>query len=127
MPLIRLFLDILLFKKGPQDVPGSPLLLGLAAGTDLLAGFALAALETAWLDALLQAITGLGLLTLFLAAALALTGKWSRWLKTASALLGCDALLTSAALPLLGLAQWLPEARASPAFCSSYCYCGKWR
>jgi hypothetical protein len=110
MPLIRLFLDISLFRKGPQDCPASTLLLWLAMGVNLAVGIVLSLFDMDWVEALVQSLTGFLLLAGFLGAALYLTGKMLRFLQTATAAFGCDSLISATALPLLALAPWLPEA-----------------
>lgn len=110
MPLIRLFLDIALFKKGPQAAPGSVFLLGLALAANLGASLALALLEADWLESLLQSLTGGALLAGFLWGALSLTRKQSRWLQTATAAFGCDTLVSALAFPLLLGSQFTPDA-----------------
>ena len=54
MPIFRLFLAVCLFRKGPQDVPASGLLLGLLIGLNLLVSFLLV-LGAIWPD--LQPVT----------------------------------------------------------------------
>jgi hypothetical protein len=101
MPLIQLFLDIALFNKGPQDVPVSTLLLGLAMSANLAVGIGLASLETDLPEALGQSLVGVSMLAGFLWAALLLVRKQSRLVQTATAAFGCDALIGALAVPLL--------------------------
>ncbi len=56
MPLIKLFLDICFFKKGPRDVPASSLLLGLAVLAYLIVGVVLLGLERDWSGAVVEAV-----------------------------------------------------------------------
>lgn len=111
MPLIRLFLDIALFNKGPQDTPASQLLFTMTLVANLGVALALALLEPDWLQTLLQSTTGTALLIGFIWAALFLTHKPSRWLQATSAALGCDALISALAFPLILGSQITPEAR----------------
>ena len=52
--LFNLFLDICLFRRGPQDVPASPLLFGLAMLVYLIVGVVLLSLEGPLFQAVLQ-------------------------------------------------------------------------
>jgi hypothetical protein len=110
MPLIRLFLDIALFSKGPQDTPASALLLALAIGANLAVGIGLAMFQADWVESLLQSLVGIALLAGFLSVALALARKVSRLLQTATTVFGCDTLISVAAVPLLVGSQLSPEA-----------------
>lgn len=111
MPLIRLFLDISLFNKGPQDSPASPFLLGLAVAANLAVGLLLSLFDVEWDMALLQSATGVLLLAGFLWGLLVLTGKRPRFLQAAIAAYGCDTLVSALAIPLLTLALFLPEVK----------------
>lgn len=101
MPLIRLFLDIALFSKGPQDVPASKALLTVIIAANLTVGLALSLLETTWLDSLVQSVVGILMLGSFLWLALYFSGKLSRLLQTATAAFGCDTLISAIAVPFL--------------------------
>jgi hypothetical protein len=101
MPLIRLFLDIALFNKGPRDVPASKALLAFVIAANLGVGLALSLLETAWLDSFIQSVVGILMLAGFLWIALYFSGKLSRLLQTATAAFGCDTLISAIAVPFL--------------------------
>lgn len=98
--LFRLFLDIALFRRGPQDVPDSPILLALAVLADVAISTVVGALEGDVLSAMLQALVASALLLAFVALILVLTSHRKRFQKTATAVLGCDALITLGALPV---------------------------
>ncbi|MEY4685592.1 MAG: hypothetical protein RLZ25_2051 [Pseudomonadota bacterium] len=98
--LFRLFLDIALFRRGPQDVPDSPILLALAVLADVAISTVVGALEGDVLGAMLQALVASALLLAFVALILVLTSHRKRFQKTATAVLGCDALITLGALPV---------------------------
>ena len=100
MVLWRLFLDIVLFKKGPQDVPDSPVLFALVLLADVVISTVVGALEGDVSGALVQAFVASVLLLAFVALILLLTSHRERFQKTATAVLGCDALMTLAALPV---------------------------
>lgn len=99
MPLIKLFWDICLFKKGPQEAPPSITLLKLALAAYVLVGMALTALETGWLEGLLEVLLEGGLLFAFVGISLLAAEKTHRWLQTGIAMLGTDALISSFAIP----------------------------
>jgi len=100
MPLVRLFLDLCLFKKGPQDMPASMMLLKLALLAYFLVGMALTVLETDWLEGVLQVLLEGAMLFGFVWISLIAAEKTHRWLQTSIAMLGTDALISSFAIPL---------------------------
>ncbi|MBM4200825.1 MAG: hypothetical protein FJ189_06015 [Gammaproteobacteria bacterium] len=110
MELIVLFVDVCLFKKGPQDVPASRLLLGLALVAYWSVGIALLSLQNDWLQATAEALTESVLLMAFVWATLLVANRLPRLLQTSTTLLATDALIS---LPgALLLSWWLarPEA-----------------
>lgn len=109
--LIRLFWDICLFRKGPQDVPASPLLLGLATFCYIAIGWILLAVESGWLNGAIQVAVAGGLLLLFVWTTLASADKTHRLPQTFTALAGTDSLLTLAATACVALTSSLPELR----------------
>lgn len=110
MALIRLFLEVCLFRKGPQDIPSSLLLFWLTAGAYLLVGFALLGLAVEWLAAIVESLAELALLLGFAWLLLALFRKTPRWRKTATAMLGCDVVISVPAIPLVGWTLAVPDA-----------------
>jgi len=110
MPLIRLFLDIGLLRKGPQDGPASILLLAFTVSANLAVGTGLAFLEADGAEALAQSLVGVLLLAGFLWVTLNFTGKAPRLLKTATAAFGCDTLISLVAIPILLWARLTPGA-----------------
>jgi hypothetical protein len=101
LQFLKAFLDIVLWRRGPQDLPGSRLLLGVAVAAYVAVSIVqLALLEeppATWfvfvvLDPLLLAGWTYGLLRLF--------GREARFLQTAAAIFGTGALL--------GLCLFLP-------------------
>lgn len=109
MALIRFFLDISLFNKGPQDGPDSLLLLFLAVLTNLAVGIGLSAMDADWPEAVAQAAVAIVLLGGFIWGALFLTSKVSRFVRTSTAAFGCDTLVSILAVPLLVWVQQEPE------------------
>ncbi|HYE34276.1 hypothetical protein [Methylocaldum sp.] len=112
MSLIKLFLDICFFKKGPQDTPASNFLLGLAVLAYMIVGIVLLGLEGNWAGALIEAVAEGLMLFGFLYMTLHLGKKIPRLLQTATALYACDALISAAAVPLLAWVLVTPEAKA---------------
>lgn len=108
--LLRLFLDLLLRRRGPEDLPHSWVLCALVS----LAGLSANALyvSTAVPDGhwavrtVVDFAAGAG----FLVAVLALFGHLARFVQSFTALAGTGVLLSLPALLLLGLAQtgWQP-------------------
>jgi hypothetical protein len=108
LQFLKVFLDIVLWRRGPQDLPASPMLLGLAAAVYVLVSIVQLALlrepAAAWfvfvvLDPLLLT-GGVWLLLRFF-------NRRERFLQTATAVLGTGALLgVLLFLPM----QWLLAA-----------------
>jgi hypothetical protein len=111
MPLIKLFWEICLFRRGPQDVPSSQTLLGLSALAYFAVGLTLLGLETGWPEAAAQVLAEAVMLLGFLWATLSVAGLKSRFIRTLIAMLGTDALISSFAIPLMiGIPQ-SPQAQ----------------
>lgn len=111
MALIYLFLDISLFRRGPQDCPASWLLLGLAVSANFLVGTLLSLTGSEGLAALGQALLGIGLLAAFLLGALYFTDKLPRLLKTGTAAFGTDTLISLVALVFILLGELIPDLK----------------
>ncbi|MGZ8217067.1 hypothetical protein [Methylomagnum sp.] len=111
MPLIRLFLDICLFNKGPQDTPDSTLLLWLAVAANMVMGLVLSLPELGWGEALLQSAIAALLLAGFLWTVLTLSRNGPRFLQTAIAAFGCDTFVSATAAPLLIWSQIDPDMK----------------
>jgi hypothetical protein len=111
MPLIRLFLDICLFKKGPQDIPNSSILLRLVMLAYWTMGLVLLSLQMAWFDALLRAGVEALILFGFLWTALILLKKSPRLRQTATAVYATDTLISGCTIPLLAWLLIAPEEK----------------
>ena len=109
MPIFRLFLAVCLFRKGPQDVPASGLLLGLLIGLNLLVSFLLGTLEGSPLEAVLQSFVADLLLLILIALLLIKRRHPERILKTATAAFGADSLISLLAFPWLLLGAIWPD------------------
>jgi hypothetical protein len=98
---LKAFLDIVLWRRGPQDLPASPLLLGLTAGAYVV----VSTVQLAMLDEPVGAWVVFLLIDPILLAGgvyllLRLFGKQARFLQTATAVFGTGVVL--------GLALFLP-------------------
>jgi len=97
LPLIRTLLDIVLLRKGPEDIPRSGVLLVLIVGLWLFSSLAAVALieridESDFFLGLFSGVVGI----LCYAALVSVSGHASRLLQTISAILGCGALISIA-------------------------------
>ena len=108
--LLWLFLDILLRRRGPQDLPASPALagavvLGCFATTAIYSAYA--APDTRWLFRTAADLLANGL---FLAGLLLAAGRWPRFRQSFTAMNGASLLLNIPAFAWLALAQlrWAP-------------------
>ncbi len=104
--LIRLFLDIALHRKGPQDVPAAGGVLGLTLGAYLAIGAVALWPSAGGAGAVVgQLAADLALLVLVFSGLLAVTGRAGRTTQTLTALLGTGALLSAVALPFIWAAS----------------------
>jgi len=107
--LFDLFLDICLFRKGPQQLPPSETLLRLCLAAYGLSYLLLLLINVELPAALLLAATDLLLLIGLTYAALTLNGYRDRLLQTLIALAGAGALLQLLSLPVT---VWLQQELA---------------
>jgi len=99
--LLKLFFEICLFKKGPQDIPGSKGLLPLLIPVYASVSFLLLKLSTGWLNAAMQVLVEILLILGATRIILFLARKPARYQQTASALMATDALISFFALPAM--------------------------
>jgi hypothetical protein len=104
--LLDLFLDICLLRKGPQQVPVSPVLLRLTLVTYGISGLLVPLLDTDLPTSLLLVLVDIALLTGLTYGVLRLRGYGERLPQTLTALLGTGTLLQLLALPVL---IWLDQ------------------
>lgn len=97
--IVKLFYDIILFKKGPQDVPFSRLLTRATLAVYAVINFLMLFMSNHWFSALLQMLTDIVILMLFTRVTLAWVHKPERYQQTLCALLGTDSLITLCAVP----------------------------
>jgi hypothetical protein len=104
--LIRLFLDIALHRKGPQDVPAAGVVLVLALSAYLAAGAAVLWPTAADGSSILGKLAvDLAVMVLVIVGLLAAVGRASRAMQTLTALFGTGALLSLASLPFVWIAS----------------------
>ncbi len=97
LPLIRTLFDITLLRKGPEDIPRSWLLLYIIVALWLFAIFAAAGLiENFDVRDIWIAVVSFLIGVFCYMAVLLVTGHSSRSLQTASAIIGCGALISLA-------------------------------
>jgi hypothetical protein len=99
--LFELFLDICLFRKGPQDLPAGMALLKLCLLGYALSGFVVLLLSTPAPVAILQILLDLVLLAGLLHLALRARRHPRRFEQTLSALTGTGTLMGLLALPVM--------------------------
>lgn len=98
--LLDLFLDICLFRKGPQDVPMSWVLLKLTLLTYGMSSLLVLAVSLDPSPALLLTLADIGVLTGLTYAVLSFTNYIPRFVQTLTALLGTGTLIQLMALPI---------------------------
>jgi hypothetical protein len=109
-PVLETFRDILLLRRGPQDLPYSPrMLIGLCVACLMLQALA-GTIPTAanFGDLLLSGMVELALMFAVLRIALHARGLGNRLVQTMSAIVGCNLIFTAASLPLLLMFGELP-------------------
>lgn len=99
--LIRLYYEIAIFSKGPQDVPVSRWLLRIMTLVYLVINFLVVMLSVDAYGAILQVIVEVLLVFGFAWGVLILAGKPERFQQTTCAMLGTDALISLIALPAM--------------------------
>ncbi len=96
-----LFLEICLFRRGPQDVPASYVLLAVCGMLYMATGvLTLLTLASAPENALLHAITDFGTYGMITWLLLLLRSRSPRFLQTFTAMLGTGALISVVAWPI---------------------------
>ena len=93
LPLVKAFLDIALLRRGPQDLPASPLLLYLALAA-VLVSYVLAISPLHLLpQSLMRAVVDIGFIAAFVYLLLSVAGRRVRFAQTITALFGAGAVL----------------------------------
>ncbi len=99
--ILKTFLDICLFRRGPQDLPPSTFFLGSVLLANAAVGLIILSMEASLLAAVPQFLISITLLAGFSWIVLAFGGKTIRFRQTLTALLGADTLISLLALPFL--------------------------
>ncbi len=99
--LLKLFFDICLFKKGPQDVPVSNWLLRLLILVYVFISFLIIILSSNLIDTILQVLLGAMLILASTWIILYVAKRLHRFQQTACALIGTDTLFSFFALPAM--------------------------
>ncbi len=98
--LLNAFLNICLFRKNPQDLPKSNILLCLSVAGYMLASTLLALLSEQLTDATMAGIIEAMLVMLFTYGLLQIRNKTERWSQTVTALSGTGIIISLIAFPL---------------------------
>lgn len=98
---LNLLFNICLLKKGPQDIPHSLLLFRLSMLGYAIISFLLIQISVDGFNALLQVGVELLIIISFTGLVLFITNKRKRFLQTACALFGADALISVLAMPVI--------------------------
>lgn len=113
--IIRLFFEIALLKKAPQDVPASITLQRFLIFVYAIISFLMLYMSAPPFKALLQVAVEILLVLVFCKITLIWAGKPERYLQTVTSLIGIDALLSFFAFPALAaLSAPVPETSSLP-------------
>ena len=116
LALARPFVEMCLLRRAPQDLPASPVLLGVALAAHAGLGTLITALYYPFLTAVGVSVTGTLLLGLLAFGLLSVRGLVERFFQTYAAFAGTGAVLEVIALPLVALLETNePEGAASAA------------
>ena len=116
--LLTLWFDICLLRAGPQDLPASRELLGLALASYALVSFLLSLPGYPLVTAVQMALVDAVLLIMFAITLLYFLGKMARLNQTLTALAGTGTLLGLLALPVMPLLLPDQEAKQQPLLVS---------
>ena len=106
MSLLKLFISICLLKKGPEDIPASPVLLKMVVAFYLAVSTLLYWVQNgAWLNGVIHAVAEFLVAWGAVGALLWVSGFANRFLQTMIGLLGCDALIALVAIPIISLSD----------------------
>lgn len=99
--LSLLFFHIAIFKKGPQDVPASPMVLRLVLPVYVAINYLILYLNGAASTAVLQILVDFGMIVMFCWPLLYFSGKTTRFPQTLAAMVGTDIVVSFFALPAI--------------------------
>ena len=112
--LLRLFGEIALSRKGPQDLPASPLLLALTVAGYAVVAFAVNALLPSVDSWRVQLLVEIGFTLAWYAVMLRAFGKRERFLQTATAVFGYQLVLAPPFIAIISLSRRFAEDTSSP-------------
>ncbi len=99
--LLKLFFEIALLKKSPEDIPSSLFLQYLIVAIYLFISFLMLFMSVPWTQALLEIAVEVTFIAIFCRVTLSWGKKLARYRQTFIALLGVDALISFCAFPAL--------------------------
>lgn len=99
--LLKLFFNICLFKKGPQDIPGSKTVLYLITPFFISINFLILILSSDFSNALLQVLVEVLLILVLNWIILFFSKKLLRYSQTICALMGTDTIISFFAMPVM--------------------------
>lgn len=120
LQLIRVWFDICLLRRGPQDLPASGFFLGLSLGCYALVALLVASPSFGLLDAARLAVVDTVMLAGFVVMLLYLQSKTERINQALSALAGSGCLMGLFALPLVLLVDPDQPADQVPALLGGF-------
>ena len=103
--LLRPFVALCLFRIGPQDLPASTVLLGVALAAHALSGAIVSMLVIGPFNGIAAGITGTAILAALTGSLLVVIRMQQRLVQTLAALAGCDALIGLVAAPVMFFAH----------------------
>ena len=103
IPLFKLFLDICLLRRGPQDVPASATLFAMVLVASLLIDVIVVASRSPVDEALLMVLINTSTMLLVVFILLRILGHAARSLQTLTALLGTGVIISCLLLPMLAM------------------------
>ncbi|HIF17712.1 MAG TPA: hypothetical protein EYG50_08425 [Cycloclasticus sp.] len=105
--LLRLFLDLCLIKKGPQDVPDNTMLMKIVFFTYFMSGTVLLSGNIPIIDAVIQALIDTVLIGLFMYVLVSFFSVPNRFNQSLIAIYGSGALITVFSTPFIFWVQTL--------------------
>ncbi|HEY8520937.1 MAG TPA: hypothetical protein VIN61_12715 [Gammaproteobacteria bacterium] len=111
--LVLAFVDIALHRRGPQHLPASGFLFGLVVAVHILIGIVSLQLVVPLSRALVVVLGDTALMLGFLALLLKAFGRDARFLQTATAICGTEALFNALSVPLVATRP--EDAAGAPA------------
>jgi len=99
--ITKLFWDICLLKKAPQDIPYSVWFFRVTVAIYAFTSFLIIYLSTGWWEAMQQVLVGIVIIVTITLIILLLASKTARFYQTATAILGTDAMINFFAIPAL--------------------------